>query len=643
MCGIAGYSRYVDPSRLDAACKVLEHRGPDDFGVYIDRASDIGLGHRRLSILDTSSAGHQPMLSTDGDVVLIFNGEIYNFRELRSGLERQGVAFRGHSDTEVLLNLYLDEGEAMLPRLNGIFAFALWDSRSELLWIARDAYGVKPLYYAQSGGVFAFASELKALYSLLDTSEQPDVTALDRYLTFLWAPGDRTPAKNIRKLGPGEALTVRRGQIEVHSRWFQRPRYYCTNSLTKAQAVQGTEHHLRQAVHRQLIADVPVGAFLSGGLDSSSIVAFAREINPELQCFTIDVGQVASEGFADDLPYALQVAKHLDVPLQVIQMDAAQMVSNLETMVWQLDEPIADLAPLNVFHLCRLARARGIKVMLSGAGGDDLFSGYRRHLALENEIWWRWLPRPIRQQLRSLTAHLPTNHPFTRRLRKAFSGAHLEGDSRLVHYFRWIERADLQALYSPSFRFALGQARAEDPMLEFLAGLPRNIPPLERMLALEQRFFLPDHNLVYTDKMSMAVGVEVRVPFLDPDLVNFSSNIPSQLKHRGRQGKWILKKAMEPYLPKEVIYRSKSGFGAPLRRWLKVELRDWLDDILSVDRLQRRGLFDPHAVQLLIRANSEGMIDASYTLLSLALIEIWCKYFLDGLPSPQVHLPDADS
>jgi asparagine synthase (glutamine-hydrolysing) len=391
-----------------------------------------------------------------------------------------------------------------------------------------------------------------------------------------------------------------------------------------------------------MVADVPVGAFLSGGLDSSSIVAFAREICPGLQCFTIELSKLGADGFADDLPYARQVAQHLGVPLQVIQVNAAHIAAELEAMVWHLDEPLADPASLLLFHISRLAREHDLNVLLSGAGGDDLFSGYRRHLALENEKWWRWLPRPLRLQLRSLAGHLPTSYPFTRRLRKAFAGAHLEGDARLVHYFRWIERADLQALYTPAFRIALGYAQAEDPMLEFLASLPSSTSALERMLALEQRFFLSDHNLIYTDKMSMAMGVEVRVPFLDCDLVSFAAQIPHHFKQRGRHGKWILKKAMEPYLPREVIYRPKSGFGVPLRRWLQVELRDWIADTLSVVRLQRRGLFDPQAVQRLIVANAEGRIDASYTILSLACIEIWCKYFLDGAPSPHLNSQVSD-
>ena len=396
--------------------------------------------------------------------------------------------------------------------------------------------------------------------------------------------------------------------------------------------ILGTHDHLRNAVHRQLTADVPVGASFRVVLIPA--YAFARERNPDLRCFTIEVSGTGDEGFSDDLPYARRVATHLDLPLEIVQVDAALMAAGLEEMVWQLDEPLADPAPLNVLYISRLAREHGIKVLLSGAGGDDLFTGYRRHLALSSERFWSWLLRPLRIQLRQLTSHLPASYPFSRRLRKAFSGAHLDGDARLVHYFRWVERPDLYSLYSPAFRAALGEVQAEDPMLIFLNGLPKDTPFMERLLALEQRFFLSDHNLVYTDKMSMAAGVEVRVPFLDLDLVEFAAHIPSKFKQRGREGKWV-KKAMEPYLLHGVIYRPKSGFGAPLRRWLLVELRDWLSNILSPDRLKNRGLFDPFAVQRLIAANAEGKFDASYTLLSLACIEIWCSRFIDSTgPSP---------
>jgi asparagine synthase (glutamine-hydrolysing) len=640
MCGVSGYSTLPHAKgravALHAACAALAHRGPDDCGVFEDPTHGVGLAHTRLSILDLSPLGHQPMLSPDGRVALVFNGEIYNFRELRTELEAEGHAFKGHSDTEVLLHLYLSwrqrggELAALLRRLNGIFAFAIWDADRTALLLVRDALGVKPLYYRADGGSFAFASEIKALLPLTGALEPLDPGALHRYLTFLWCPGEGTPARAVRKLSPGEFIWIREGQITERSRWYRLPVFRSVPATLGQQAsIRGTEQRLRTAVHRQMVADVPVGAFLSGGLDSSSVVAFAREINPDIRCFTIDMAGGSEAGSTDDLPYAKQVAKHLSVQLEVVRIDSAQMAADLEHMVTQLDEPLADPAPLNVLYISRLARERGMKVLLSGSGGDDLFTGYRRHRAVAAERLWKWLPAPMRAGLHRATRLLDQRSAWARRLSKAFDGAALDGDARLVNYFRWVRREDLTALYSAEFRSAVGTAEAAAPMLDFLAELSPSVAPLDRMLALEQRFFLADHNLIYTDKMSMAAGIEVRVPFLDLDLVEFAHRIPLRFKQRGSEGKWVLKKAMEPHLPQEVIYRPKSGFGAPLRRWMRVELREWLAAVLGEASLRHRGLFDPAAVQKLIRANDEGTVDASYTLLSLVCVELWCRSFID--------------
>lgn len=634
MCGLIGYSGDFHTTALQSGLAAIGHRGPDGSGIFLDRSLGIGLGHARLAILDLSPQGHQPMANADGRVVLVFNGEIYNFRELRAGLVSRGHAFRGHSDTEVLLNLYLAEGEGMLPKLNGIFAFALWDSRSHSLLLARDGLGVKPLYFAATEAGLAFASEIKGLLHLVPEVRALDTPALDRYLSFLWCPGEGTPFKGVRKLKPGEALTARAGRIERQWNWYRLPQFRAVKGdLDESSVLAGTLEGLRRAVERQLVADVPVGAFLSGGLDSSAIVALAREQNPDIRCFTINVADGIEEGAVDDLPYARRVAKHLGVHLEEIRIDAARMAGDLENMVAQLDEPLADPAPLNVLYISQLARQHGIKVLLSGAGGDDLFSGYRRHWALTTERYWSWLPEPARAGLEWVTEGLDQRRPLSRRLRKLFNGASLDGDARLVNYFRWVGRKDLASLYTTEFRAALGDAHAEDPMIAFLAELPMDTSRFERMLALEQRFFLTDHNLNYTDKMSMAVGVEVRVPFLDNDLVEFAAQIPHGYKQRGREGKWVLKKAMEPFLPRDVIYRPKTGFGAPVRRWMRFELRELLGDLLSAESLGHRGLFDPAAVQRLIEDNDAGRVDASYTLLSLLCIEIWCRAYL-GLHAP---------
>ena len=537
MCGIIGVSGSFNPKSLREGLIAIAHRGNDDSGVFVNQNFGVGLGHVRLSILDVSSLGHQPMLGADGAVVLAFNGEIYNFLELRAELEMKGFVFRGHSDTEILLNLYLAEGEEMLPRLNGIFAFAIFDSRSNTLLIARDAFGVKPLYYAALGERFAFASEIKGLLHLVPEARDLDEVALHRYLSFLWCPGEGTPLKVVRKLLPGEAMLVRSGRIERRWTWYRLPVFRNIEPILDESAVlKGIVRNLRQAVQRQMVADVPLGAFLSGGLDSSSVVAFAREMNRDIHCFTIKTNGHKDEGEIDDLPYALKVAKHLGVPIEVVNIDAGQMARDLERMIIQLDEPLADLAPLNVLYISQLAKDQGFKVLLSGAGGDDLFTGYRRHRAVQMEHYWNWLPQGMRRLLDNCVSKLNQGNIFGRRLSKLFNGAELNGDVHLINYFKWGRELDLYSLYTPEFRQALGDEVADLPMREFLKPLSNNALPLDRMLALEQRFFLTDHNLMYTDKMSMAVGVEVRVPFLDLDLVDFAACIPVGMKQRGTEG-----------------------------------------------------------------------------------------------------------
>lgn len=631
MCGIAGVFGRRWQGRHGRMLDALAHRGPDDHGTYHDAASGVVLLHTRLAIIDLSPAGHQPMLSRDGRVALTFNGEIYNYRELLAELAADGVEFRGHSDTEVLLELYLRDGLEMLPRLNGIFAFAIHDQRSGELLLVRDGLGVKPLYYSQSDDGIAFASEIKALLPFMSTGATLDKAALARYLTYLWCPGDGTPFARVRKLTPGSAAIVKDGRLVRQWHWFELPaRRGVRPQLARTEAVTAVRDGLRTAVHRQLVSDVPVGAFLSGGLDSSAVVAFAREQAPALQCFTIASTGGRDAGEIDDLPYAKRVAEHLAVQLHTVEVDAAHMAADFESMVWQLDEPLADLAPLNVLYIARLARNHGIKVLLSGAGGDDLFTGYRRHLALRYEGLWSWLPRSMRTRLAQLAGGLDQRTGLGRRAARLFANAGESDDARLAGYLAWVRRDDLDALYSPAMRETVAQARADQPMLDFLSGIPARVSQMERLLALEQRFFLADHNLNYTDKMSMAAGVEVRVPFLDADLVELAACIPDGFKQRGSVGKWVLKQAMAPYLPHDVIHRPKTGFGVPLRRWLRHELRDVLTGYLSETSLRRRGLFDPVAVHRLIADDQAGRKDGSYTLLSLLCIEIWCRRFIDS-------------
>jgi asparagine synthase (glutamine-hydrolysing) len=629
MCGITGIFN-GDLSKLSSANSSLSHRGPDDDGVYLNDSLKIGLGHTRLSILDPSPLGSQPMYSADGNTILTFNGEIYNYRELRSDLKSKGFVFRGESDTEVLLNLYLSEGVEMLAKLNGIFSFAILDINSESLFVARDALGVKPLYYFSHGDVFGFASEIKSLIRLMPNCKELDVEAINHYLSFLWCPGDGTPLRSVKKLLPGEALIVKNGCVIDKWLWYKLPIMDNPNRLiNKELAVSGVTKYLRQAVHRQMVSDVPLGAFLSGGLDSSAIVAFARELNPDIRCFSIETQGDQDAGVVDDLPYAKRVAKYLNVELDVVTIESHRMASDLESMIVQLDEPLADPAALNVLYISRLAREQGIKVLLSGSGGDDLFTGYRRHYALQLEYYWRWLPERVRAVLEGMTGKLGTSGGIQRRIKKMFNGAGLSSEDRLVNYFRWTDDCLLQSLYSPEFRQQLAGSNSNKIMLDFIEPIITDSSSLDQMLALEQRFFLADHNLNYTDKMSMAAGVEARVPFLDLDLVSFSATLPNRFKQRGNVGKWVLKKAMEPYLPNDIIYRPKTGFGAPLRTWMQRDLTEIMRDLLSVESINRRGLFCANNVQKLMQDNTRAKVDASYTLFSLLCIEIWCREYID--------------
>ena len=631
MCGITGFQGSFDPGRLKKMAEMIAHRGPDDSGNWFSAEYATGLAHRRLSIIDLSPFGHQPMWDASNTAVIVFNGEIYNFRELRGDLKKEGYRFFGGSDTEVLVALYKSRGEAMLPMLNGIFAFAIYDQTNQTLFLACDAMAVKPLYYAQTAAGFVFSSELKSLLACGSVSKTIDVVTLFRTLGFLWSPGGTTPLKDVQRLGPGEALRVRNKQIIRGWRWAEPAWPAQPLQVGASEAIDRVRKGVRTAVQRQLVADVPVGAFLSGGLDSSAVVAMARETAPGIDCFTIDAGDTPESGFENDLPYARRVAAYLGVKLHEISVDSSDVAVDLERLIFQLDEPLADPAPLNVLYISQLARKHGIKVLLSGVGGDDLFSGYRRHRALMLERYWSWLPLAARTGLRRTTARTYQGGSFGRRLAKAFANADLPTDERLPSYFLWANVQRILELFAPEHRTVLTKEAMFTPLEKYLALLPPSLTPLDRMLALEQRFFLTDHNLLYTDKMSMALGVEVRVPYLDNDLVKLANGLPAQFKQRGRESKWVLKKAMEPYLPKAVIYRPKAGFGVPLRRWLRNELKDMVGDLLSADSLNRRGLFDPASVARLISDDREGRVEAAYSILGLVCIEIWCRTILDTI------------
>jgi asparagine synthase (glutamine-hydrolysing) len=655
MCGVVGFQGPFPPELLGEMVRAVAHRGPDGDGIAIietPSAPTTGLGHRRLAIIELSDAGKQPMTvcaDTGGGMqtglTLVFNGEIYNYRELQRELVGQGHAVRTASDSEVLLHLYEQHGLDMLSKLNGIFAFAIHDARPSgrppgiergSLFVARDHLGVKPMYFSEGPRGFLFGSELKALLCDRTLSRELDPVALHHTLAYLYTPAPRTMLAAVRKLEPGCALLVTGGRIVRHWRYYDVPYAGERDPDDFEHAARSLAGHLETAVQRQLVSDVPVGAFLSGGLDSSAVVAMMRRLQPQtpLTCFTIAFTGVDAEENPADLPYARRVARHLDVNLVEILVEPSA-IERLPEMVAMLDEPQADPAPINALMIAERAREMSIPVLLSGAGGDDLFSGYRRHRALAFERLWGWLPRAGRGALQGIANAASSGRFFgqsstpIRRVSKMLAYAGEDADRRLATYFWWSTERLRRGLYSPAFAAQVAHEDTAAPLLESLARIPSERDPLQRMLYLEVKHFLADHNLNYTDRAGMAAGIEVRVPLLDLDLVRFATRVPSTYKQRGREGKAVFKRAMEPFLPRDVIYRPKTGFGAPLRRWLRHELRPMVDDTLHESTVTRRGLFDPRAIQHLVQQDRRGAIDGGYTIFALMCMELWFRRFVD--------------
>jgi len=634
MCGIVGIASTGPVGRraLAAAVRRLGHRGPDGSGIFYDETGKVGLGHTRLSIIDLSDAGAQPMTSRDGRYTITYNGEIYNYREIRKHLASKGVRFVGQSDTEVLLEGYAKLGPQILDRLNGIFAFAIHDAREREVFLARDHLGIKPLYYAETPKAVVFGSEIKAFMGLADISREIDVTALRRYMTFLWCPGEQTMLRAVKKLEPGSAMILRDGKVARRWTYWRPPVYDPRRDWSWQDCARELRETVDRCVTRQMVADVPVGAFLSGGLDSSAVVAAARAHAPDIRCFTIDAGQ--EEGSVEDLPYARSVARALKVDLREIRVDSATMADRLADMPYILDEPLADPACLNVLFIAELARSSGVKVLLSGAGGDDLFAGYRRHTALAFDPIWERAPKGLRAAATAGVERLSGRSAALRRLKKAFAAGALDGDSRISANFAWGPFGLPDELLAPDAR---AECADDDVFAPFQAILDEHphLPPIEKCLLLEQRFFLGDHNLTYTDKMSMMAGVETRTPLLDIELVEFATRVPVEWKHRDLTTKWIFKQSQVGVLPDENIFRPKTGFGAPLRDWLHHEMRDLVGDLTSPTTIRDRGLFDLCPVNRLQSSYARGEVDGAYTLLSLMCVELWCRRFVDETYDPR--------
>ena len=646
MCGIAGLISPNPEQRLGAMLQTIEHRGRDDEGVWTSEAIDdhgrrACLGHRRLAIIDTSSAGHQPMLSADGRYAITFGGEIYNYRDLREELKSKGHAFRTQTDTEVLLTAFAEWGKDCLPRLNGMFHFAVWDNRERTLTLARDHVGIKPLYYfhkpgsGATPGSFIFASEVKAILAtgLVDRALDPE--ALNQFLTFLWAPDPNTLFRGIKTLPPAHALTFRNDEISLHEWWdvsFDEIEEGRSEAWWQEQVLETLDH----VVKLEMVADVPLGSFLSGGIDSSGIVAMMKRHSSGRRVSTYTVG-IESEDLRydiipDDVEWARRVNQLLDTDYHEIMLQPS-VAELLPKLVYHMDEPAIDMA-ISSYLVSRAARET-MRVMLSGMGGDEVFAGYPRQLAMKIAGAFDPVPSMLRRPLmkaieRTLPGGLPGKLTAPLRNAKKFArSAGLDFEERYLGYGTYFTDEAKQQLYSGDMRAATRGLDAYATHRRCFARV-QNAAPLNRLLYVDLKTFLPCLNLITTDKTSMAANLEVRVPFLNRKMIEFAARMPPDLKLRGFKRKYILKRALEKVLPRDVVWRKKAGFGAPIRSWLRGPLRPLVSELLSDEVVRKRGLFRPEEVKRLIDRNLSGREDFSLQVFQLLNLELWQRQFLDN-------------
>lgn len=636
MCGICGYISKREKPDLDAMTNVMIHRGPDDRGIYLKIFDEIniGLGHRRLSIIDLSSAGHQPMANEDETIWIVFNGEIYNFLEIKPVLIDLGHIFKSNSDTEVIIHAYEEWGEKCLEKFNGIFSFAIWDEKKKKLFVARDRLGVKPLYYFCDSDSFVFASEIKSILISKLVEAEVNVEAIPYYLTFLWVPGPQTMFKNIFKLLPGHYLVRQDNKIEIKQYWdIQSIKQLSSSEGEIGQRLLGL---LRQTIKKELVSDVPLGSFLGGGIDSSIITTLMTEVQIKpVNTFTINFSpnNKKVEGLPLDVTYSRILKQQLKGKLNYqeifIQPD---FVDLLPKAIWHTEEPIADPAIILTYLICRAAKDNGITVMLSGMGGDEVFAGYNRHIAQKLLYYCDKLRlRFALVGLKKIVNRTPilNNWPFTaalRYLKKIAKHFDLPPDQRYVGISSWLSKKECLNLLSDKIKRQIHQQNWQDIHLEFYNK--HNFDYLDRALYTDLKTFLVDLNLTYTDKMSMAASVEARVPLINPALVEFAFQIPSKLKLRHWTTKGILKKIFQNILPKKIIKRGKVGFGAPIRSWFN-DLQSVIQKNLSPEMLKKQGYFDPKAVQLFLQKNAQGREDYNYQIWALLTFSLWHQIFID--------------
>ncbi len=632
MCAIAGLIHCGDPVLLRQMCEVQAHRGPDSRGAEWWAQHGSGFGHCRLAILDLSPAGHQPMATVGGRYWITFNGEIYNFRDLRGELEAKGLPFKSTGDTEVVLRAYEQWGPACLNKFNGMFALAIFDTWTGKLFAARDQIGIKPFYYWQSGDRFVFASEIKALLQCPFIDRKPDYEALLTPARFQISPS--TGFAGIAKLPPAHHLTFESGKVGVARYWQIEPREDA--SVRAAQLVDEMDALLVDAVRLQMIADRPVGAFLSGGLDSSIISALMRKNNPgDIHAFTIKFSEADQryERMPDDSFYARRVAQQFDFKFHEFELKPA-VAELLPKLIWHLDEPLSDPATINTYMISQAARDLGIIVLLNGVGGDEIFGGYRKHLAcLKAETYQNFVPGIFRRGIERLAERLPVatgrqGLRYLRWLKRFASIASLPETERYLASDLSLSAAQFEQLFPPHRYRDTWFYRAQH------AGLTRrDLSYVTRMCLNDTHVFLPEHNLTYSDKAAMAASIETRPPLVDYRIVEKMFSLAPNQRIRGNVQKYLLKKVSERYLPMEIVHRPKAPFNAPLRAWMRGPLAPMVDELLSDHSVKARGFYHPPAVRSFIEHDRKGLEDHGMVIWTMLTMELWFRAFFDGKPA----------
>lgn len=628
MCGICGkYSPSgVRPGEVHTMLQRLIHRGPDDEGVYINGC--IGLGNRRLSIIDLSN-GRQPICNEDETVWIVYNGEIYNYRQLRRDLEGKGHLFRTGSDTEVIVHLYEDLGERCVDRLSGMFALAIWDETRQRLVLARDRIGQKPLFYSQDGPDFMFGSEIKAILALSRQSPELDPLAMHDYLSLRFVAPPRTMFKGIRKLPPAHVLIFQDGRITLQRYWHLSFREKL--ALPEAEIIEALREKIKHTVESHLVSDVPVGAFLSGGLDSSVIVAFmARELGRKPQTFSIGV----EESDFDELPYAQMVAQLYETH-HVEERVGANLLQSLPAMIWHLDEPSDPIAAC-MFQAARLA-SRYVKVVLGGDGGDELFAGFDRYVGNRYVDLYRVMPLALRERfLGPMLDRMPDSFTYKSLAQKArwvhqlsLEKSPAEQYAEATCFFRFSHEAK-RALYSDRLRSELGSRDSAAAICEPFNSADADTR-LDRMLYTDFVTRLPEHSLMLTDRMTMAHGLEARSPFLDHQLVEFLAKVPASIKVQKNQPKFLMRKLAREYLPARIHQRQKQGFMFPIAYWFRTDLFALVRQVLEGSHFVREGWFEREAIHRLLEEHRGRRNDHHVRLWMLLNLELWHQLYIQGV------------